>query len=186
MLFFLGKSFVFAIMKKVLKEENCDHLITRVTFTKDKTVNILSSFYLLFNKHKKLKGLVFDIKTEFEETIDSKWYNTKTLILERINELPELEDGWQNDSGNGGGRGFGNGGGGGGGFGGDRRGGRGKFDSRGGNKSGGFGGGNRSGGFGGGNRGGFGKDNSFNNKRKFSESNGGGNDSSDKKIKFTD
>jgi hypothetical protein len=185
MLFFLGKSFVFAIMKKVLKEENCDHLITRVTFTKDKTVNILSSFYLLFNKHKKLKGLVFDIKTEFEETIDSKWYNTKTLILERINELPELEDGWQNDSGNGGGRGFGNGGGGGG-FGGDRRGGRGKFDSRGGNKSGGFGGGNRSGGFGGGNRGGFGKDNSFNNKRKFSESNGGGNDSSNKKIKFTD
>jgi hypothetical protein len=51
MLFFLGKSFVFAIMKKVLKEENCDHLITRVTFTKDKTVIILSSFYLLFNKH---------------------------------------------------------------------------------------------------------------------------------------
>ena len=141
-----------------------------------------------------MKGLVFDIKTEFEETIDSKWYNTKTLILERINELPELEDGWQNDSGNGGGGGgggrsrggFGSGGGFGGGFGGgERRGGRGKFDSRGaGNRSGGFGGGNRSGGFGGGNRGGFGKDNGFNNKRKFSESNGG--ESSNKKIKFTD
>ena len=55
-----------------------------------------------------LKGLVFDIKTEYDEMVDSKWYNTKTLFLERINQLPELEDGWQNDFKSSKGKGYGN------------------------------------------------------------------------------
>ena len=169
-------------MKKVLQEENCDHLIQRVTFTKDKTVIkvIIKSYRHLVIFFFLLKGLVFDIKTEFEEFVDSKWYNTKTLFLERLTELPELEDGWQNEANNGGSRGGGRGFGSGNGFG-ERRGARGggsRFDSR--SNSG------RGGGFG--NKGGFGgRDNKsgFNNKRKFGDSNGGG-ESANKKIKFTD
>lgn len=39
-----------------------------------------------------MKGLVFDLLSQFDETIEAKWYDTKQLFLKQINSLPELEN----------------------------------------------------------------------------------------------
>ncbi len=155
-----GKSFVYVIMKKIIGDDNAEAAISKIVFTKDK------------------KGLVFDVSSEYDEVIAEKWFNTKSLSLEQLTVLPELEEERVNPSRNGFGRS--GGGGGGGGFrggnnrgrGGDR-GGRGRGD-RGGR---GRGGGGRFGGRDGGSEG-------FSNKRKFDEASSRANNN--KKIKFDD
>lgn len=162
-----GKSFVYVIMKKILGEEKGETAIQKVCFTKDK------------------KGLVFDVLSEYDDLIQEKWFNTKSLELKALTELPEIE---QETSFSSGGRGYGDRNGRGGGGGGFRRdgGGGGGFRRDGGGGRG-FGGrGGRGGGggrFGGRDSGGFGRGNSngMSNKRKFDEASSA---SSNKKIKF--
>ena len=89
-----GKSFVYVIMKKILGEEKAEKAIQQIRFTKDK------------------KGLVFDVSSDCDELILEKWFNTKSLEMKIVEELPELEE-ERGDSG--GGRRAGGGGGGGGG-----------------------------------------------------------------------
>jgi hypothetical protein len=154
-----GKSFVYVIMNKILGEDKGEAAIQKVCFTKDK------------------KGLVFDVLSEYDELIQKNWFNTKSLELKALTELPDIEQ--ESFSSGGGGRGYGNGRGGG--YG-DRNGGGGfRRDGRGGSGRGGRGGGGRFGGRDSG--GGFGRGNSngFSNKRKFDEASSA---SSNKKIKF--
>jgi hypothetical protein len=156
-----GKSFVYAIMKKIIGDENAEKAITKIVFTKDK------------------KGLVFDVSSEYDELIQEKWFNTKSLELKPVTELPEVEEEVRQ----------------GGGFGGrDRRGGGRGFGGRDRNGSGGFGGRDRNGGGGRGGReggrrdfggrggrfGGNGAGDS--NKRKFD--NAASSNSQNKRIKF--
>jgi ATP-dependent RNA helicase DDX21 len=148
-----GKSFVYVIMKKMLGEEQGEQAVHKICFTKDK------------------KALVFDVSSEFDSVIEEKWFNTRSLEMKKVTELPELEEERQSGGGGGGGRFGGRGGGGRGGgrgFGGDRNGGRGGGRGFGG-RSGGGGGrdGGRSGGFGG-------------NKRKFDNAS----EASNKRTRF--
>lgn len=69
-----GKSFAFAILKKIIGEEKGESAITKIVFTKDK------------------KGLVFDISSEYDDLIQEKWFNTKSLELKPVSELPEIEE----------------------------------------------------------------------------------------------
>ena len=168
-----GKSFVYVIMKKILGDDQAEKAIQQIRFTKDK------------------KALVFDVSSEYDELITEKWFNTKSLEMKVVTELPELEE-ERGGSGGGGGGGFRSGGGGGGGGfrngggrGGDRRsggggGGGGRFGGRGGSDRGGDrrgGGGGGGGGFRGGNGGG-----SDSNKRKFDNVSA----ANSKRIKFDD
>ncbi len=160
-----GKSFAFVIVKRILGEEEGDAAVSHLTFTQDR------------------KSLVFDIPSSYDELIQEKWYNTKSLEMKPVVDeaLPPLEENSRGAGGGGGGGGrggFGRGGGGGGrggfgrGGGGDRgRGGRGGF-------GGGRGGGGDRGGFRGGRGGGFGE------KRSFGGDNSSG--GNNKKIKFDD
>jgi len=147
-----GKSFVYVIMKKLLGEDQGENAVNKICFTKDK------------------KSLVFDVSSEFDSVIEEKWFNTRSLEMKKVTELPELEE--ERQGGGGGGGGFG-----GGGFRGGNRGGNGR--------RGGFGGGDRNrrggggGGFGGRSNsrggGGGGGDNSFGgNKRKFDSASAAG------------
>ena len=162
-----GKSFVYAIMKKIIGDEQAESAITKIVFTKDK------------------KGLVFDLSSEYDDMIQEKWFNTKSLEMKPITELPEVEQEVSQGGGfrdrRGGGR-FGDKGGRFGDRGGDR-GGRG-FGDRG---RGGFGGrgrdGGRDGGRGGGRGGRFGGNGAGDsNKRKFDNASNFG--SQNKRIKF--
>ena len=164
-----GKSFVYVIMKKIIGDDKAEAAIQKVCFTKDK------------------KGLVFDVLSEYDDLIQEKWFNTKSLEMRVLTELPEVEQeassgGYGRDRNGGGGyggrdRGYGGGGrdrngGGGGGYGRERNGG------------GGYGGRGRGGGGRGGGGGGYGNRDrgSGDNKRKFdraSESAG-----NNKRIKF--
>ena len=69
-----GKSFVYVIMKKILGEEKAEKAIQQIRFTKDK------------------KGLVFDVSSDCDDLIIEKWFNTKSLEMKAIEELPELEE----------------------------------------------------------------------------------------------
>lgn len=148
-----GKSFVFVLVKKIIGDDEGEKAISGIRFTKDR------------------KGLCFDIDCKYDEVIESQWHNTKSLSMDKLEELPELEPeesrgGFGGSRGGGGGRG--------GGFrGGDRNGGGGRGGGfRGGDRNG--GGGGRGGGFRGG-RGGGGE------KRSFGGSSGGG---FNKRVKF--
>ncbi len=152
-----GKSFVFSIIKNIIGDQETEKAIQKVVFTKDK------------------KGLVFDISSEYDDIIQEKWFNTKSLEMKPLTELPEVEQ--EQSSGGGGYKGR-NGGGGGGRFGNrggnDRRGGGGgRFGNRGGNDR-------RGGGFGGGGDRSRNNDR-FDNKRKFDSAAAS---SSNKRIKF--
>lgn len=114
-----GKSFVYAVMKKILGENEAEQAIQKVVCTKDK------------------KGLVFDVSSEYDEIIQDKWFDTKSMQLKMLTELPEIE---QEPNMGGGGGGYGGrrfGGGGGGGRFGGRSGGGGRFNN--GNSGGGYG-----------------------------------------------
>lgn len=171
-----GKSFVYVIMKKIIGDDKAEAAIQKVCFTKDK------------------KGLVFDVLSEYDDLIQEKWFNTKSLEMRVLTELPEVEQeassgGYGGSGRNGGGGGYGNRGFGG--RGGDRNGGGGGGYSRdrNGGGGGGYGGGGRGrGGSGGrgGASGGYGNRDrsSGDNKRKFdraSESAG-----NNKRTKFDD
>jgi len=120
-----GKSFVYVVMKKMLGEEQGETAVQKICFTKDK------------------KSLVFDVSSEFDAVIEEKWFNTRSLEMKKVTELPELEE--ETGRGSGGGGGYGGGGG---------RGGN-RFGNRRGGGGGGFGGGDRNKrSFGGGGRGG--------------------------------
>ena len=69
-----GKSFVYVIMKKILGDEKAEKAIQQIRFTKDK------------------KGLVFDVSSDCDDLILEKWFNTKSLEMKIIEELPELEE----------------------------------------------------------------------------------------------
>ena len=69
-----GKSFVYVIMKKILGDDAAEKAIQQIRFTKDK------------------KGLVFDVSSECDDLILEKWFNTKSLEMKIIEELPELEE----------------------------------------------------------------------------------------------
>jgi ATP-dependent RNA helicase DDX21 len=69
-----GKSFVYVIMKKILGDDKAEKAIQQIRFTKDK------------------KGLVFDVMSECDDEILEKWFNTKSLEMNIIEELPELEE----------------------------------------------------------------------------------------------
>lgn len=69
-----GKSFGYAILKKIIGEEKGENAITKIVFTKDKM------------------GLVFDVSSEYDDIIQEKWFNTKTLELKPVSELPEIEE----------------------------------------------------------------------------------------------
>ena len=168
-----GKSFVYVIMKKILGDDKAEEAVQKVCFTKDK------------------KGLVFDILSDYDDLIQEKWFNTKSLEMKALEELPELEQ--ERSSGFGGDRnggGFGGGGfrRGGGGYGGNRNGGgggggRGFGGGFGGNRNGGGGGGGRFGGSS--NGGGFrngGAGGGGDNKRKFDSAQQSS--SNNKRIKF--
>lgn len=153
-----GKSFVYVLVKKIIGDDAGEKAISKITFTKDR------------------KGLCFDISSEFDKIIEEKWFNTKSLSMDKLEELPELEAEASGGFG-GGGRGFGGGRGGGGGRGfGGGRGGGGYGGGRG------FGGGDRRGG-GGGGRGGYGGGDRGGQKRSFGgDRNGGG--GFNKRVKF--
>ncbi len=68
-----GKSFVWSIMKKLLGEENAEAAIKGIAFTKDHM------------------GLVFDVSSEYDELITEKWYDTASLGLKAVTEMPEIE-----------------------------------------------------------------------------------------------
>ncbi|RNA12813.1 nucleolar RNA helicase 2-like, partial [Brachionus plicatilis] len=69
-----GKSFAYAILKKIIGEENGENAINKIVFTKDK------------------QGLVFDVSSEYDDLIQEKWFNTKSLELKPVTELPEIEE----------------------------------------------------------------------------------------------
>jgi hypothetical protein len=69
-----GKSFVFAVMKKIVGENEVETAVNKVVFTKDK------------------KGLVFDIDSSYDDLIQEKWFNSKALELKLLTELPDLEE----------------------------------------------------------------------------------------------
>jgi hypothetical protein len=58
--------------------------------------------------------LVFDISSEYDDAIQANWYNTKTLKIEAITKLPEIEEEQNNYQSSSNGRGFNRRGGGGG------------------------------------------------------------------------
>jgi len=81
-----GKSFAFVIVKRILGEEEGDAAVSHLTFTQDR------------------KSLVFDIPSSYDELIQEKWYNTKSLEMKPVVDeaLPPLEE---NSRGGGGGGG---------------------------------------------------------------------------------
>lgn len=87
-----GKSFAFVIIKKIIGEEEGDQALSHLTFTKDRS------------------SLLFDISSSYDEMIQEKWFNTKSLELKQLTSadtLPELEEGGGSSGGGGGGGGFG-------------------------------------------------------------------------------
>ncbi len=148
-----GKSFVFSLMKKIIGENETESAIQKVVFTKDK------------------KGIVFDVLSQYDDLIAEKWFNTRSLELTPLTELPEIEA----DTSSGGGGGFGGGRAGGGGRFGNKRGGGGrKFGGGGGGRF----GGDRNGG---GGRFGGDRNGGDSNKRKFDAASSA---SQSKRVKF--
>lgn len=90
-----GKSFVYAVMKKIVGENECEAAVSKVIFTKDKKVgSTLTStpVYRCCSVYVSFQGLVFDISSEYDELIEKKWFNSNSLELKKLTELPELDE----------------------------------------------------------------------------------------------